>query len=62
MTDVRLFDHSLAAAWTWNRFWCALPLTFATIQAACQASKRKEGGVKNMMITIWGDEGHECDM
>ncbi|KAF9378225.1 hypothetical protein CPC16_011416 [Podila verticillata] len=50
------------AAWTWNRFWCALPLTFATIQAACQASKRKDGGVKNMMITIWGDEGHECDM
>ncbi|KAG0198751.1 hypothetical protein BGX28_007828 [Mortierella sp. GBA30] len=50
------------AAWTWNRFWCALPFTFATIQASCQASKRKEHGVKNMMITIWGDEGHECDM
>ncbi|KAF9131267.1 hypothetical protein BGW39_002050 [Mortierella sp. 14UC] len=59
------------AAWTWNRFWCALPFSFATIQASCQASKleRKvdEQGVagknvKNMMITIWGDEGHECDM
>ncbi|KAF9956592.1 hypothetical protein BGZ72_002645 [Mortierella alpina] len=50
------------AAWTWNRFWCALPFTFATIQASCQASKRKDQGVKNMMITIWGDEGHECDM
>ncbi|KAF9191624.1 hypothetical protein BGZ50_009254 [Haplosporangium sp. Z 11] len=50
------------AAWTWNRFWCALPFTFATIQASCQASKRKDHGVKNMMITIWGDEGHECDM
>ncbi|GJJ73833.1 hexosaminidase [Entomortierella parvispora] len=50
------------AAWTWNRFWTALPFTFATIQASCQASKRKIGGVKNMMITIWGDEGHECDM
>ncbi|KAF9115926.1 hypothetical protein BGX27_005808 [Mortierella sp. AM989] len=49
-------------AWTWNRFWCALPFTFATIQASCQASKRKDHGVKNMMITIWGDEGHECDM
>ncbi|KAG0297624.1 hypothetical protein BGZ98_000535 [Dissophora globulifera] len=50
------------AAWTWNRFWCALPFTFATIQASCQASKNRERGVKNMMITIWGDEGHECDM
>ncbi|KAF9577491.1 hypothetical protein BGW38_007265, partial [Lunasporangiospora selenospora] len=50
------------AAWTWNRFWCALPFSFATIQASCQASKRKGSGVKNMMITIWGDEGHECDM
>ncbi|KAF9421047.1 hypothetical protein BGZ94_008945 [Podila epigama] len=50
------------AAWTWNRFWCALPLSFATIKASCQASKQKIGGVKNMMITIWGDEGHECDM
>ncbi|KAI7816554.1 glycoside hydrolase superfamily [Gamsiella multidivaricata] len=50
------------AAWTWNRFWCALPFTFATIQASCQAAKRRDHGVKNMMITIWGDEGHECDM
>jgi len=67
------------AAWTWNRFWCALPFSFATIQASCQASKldrklkdeqqqQQQGerapskNVKNMMITIWGDEGHECDM
>ncbi|ORZ27013.1 glycoside hydrolase superfamily [Lobosporangium transversale] len=50
------------AAWTWNRFWTALPFTFATIQASCQASKKNDHGVKNMMITIWGDEGHECDM
>ncbi|KAF9927632.1 hypothetical protein FBU30_003008 [Linnemannia zychae] len=64
------------AAWTWNRFWCALPFSFAAIQASCQASKldRKLANaqgielalsgknVKNMMITIWGDEGHECDM
>ncbi|KAG0208861.1 hypothetical protein BGX33_006007 [Mortierella sp. NVP41] len=59
------------AAWTWNRFWCALPFSFATIQASCQASKLdskpdaqgvQTKNVKNMMITIWGDEGHECDM
>ncbi|KAG0223597.1 hypothetical protein BGW41_005445 [Actinomortierella wolfii] len=50
------------AAWTWNRFWCALPFSFATIQAACQAAKRKDEGIQNMMLTIWGDEGHECDM
>ncbi|KAG0229682.1 hypothetical protein BGW42_001388 [Actinomortierella wolfii] len=50
------------AAWTWNRFWCALPFSFATIQAACQAAKRKGEGIQNMMLTIWGDEGHECDM
>lgn len=59
------------AAWTWNRFWCALPFSFATIQASCQAAKLESKpdaqgviskNVKNMMITIWGDEGHECDM
>ncbi|KAK5816220.1 glycoside hydrolase superfamily [Linnemannia elongata] len=59
------------AAWTWNRFWCALPFSFATIQASCQAAKLDSKpdaqgvigkNVRNMMITIWGDEGHECDM
>lgn len=50
-------------AWTWNRFWCALPFTFETSRACLNATKfRDTGGVKNAMITIWGDEGNECDM
>ncbi|KAF9970195.1 hypothetical protein BGZ73_007186 [Actinomortierella ambigua] len=32
------------------------------LATACQAAKRKDDGISNMMLTIWGDEGHECDM
>ncbi|KAI8344500.1 family 20 glycoside hydrolase [Chlamydoabsidia padenii] len=50
------------AAWTWSRFWTALPFTFQTIRASTLAAKNKDTGVKNAFITIWGDEGNECDI
>ncbi|KAI8098746.1 family 20 glycoside hydrolase [Halteromyces radiatus] len=51
-----------SGAWTWSRFWTALPFTFQTIRASLLAAKNKDTGVKNAFITIWGDEGNECDV
>ncbi|OZJ04578.1 hypothetical protein BZG36_02777 [Bifiguratus adelaidae] len=49
-------------AWTWSRFWTALPFTFETVKASSIAAKDKKHGVQNAFLTIWGDEGNECDM
>ncbi|ORZ02623.1 glycoside hydrolase superfamily [Syncephalastrum racemosum] len=49
------------AAWTWSRFWTALPFSFEALRASTVAAKDKAGGVRNTFITIWGDEGNECD-
>ncbi|KAI7862235.1 hypothetical protein BDF14DRAFT_1858446 [Spinellus fusiger] len=49
-------------AWTWNRFWTALPFTFETVRASTVAAKHSVHGVRNSFITLWGDEGNECDM
>jgi hexosaminidase len=46
--------------WTWNRFWTALPHTFATLQAGMQAAA--DAGLREAMATIWGDDGMECDL
>ncbi|CAO3600655.1 unnamed protein product [Absidia cylindrospora] len=51
-----------SASWTWSRFWTALPFTFQTVRASTLAAKNKNTGVKNAFITIWGDEGNECDI
>ncbi|ORX53993.1 glycoside hydrolase [Hesseltinella vesiculosa] len=50
------------AAWTWSRFWTALPFTFQSVRASTVASKHSVSGVQHAFITIWGDEGNECDM
>ncbi|KAI9305224.1 glycoside hydrolase superfamily [Cunninghamella echinulata] len=49
-------------AWSWSRFWTALPFTFQSIRASVLAAKNKNTPVKNSFITIWGDEGNECDI
>lgn len=49
-----------AGSWTWSRFWTALPFTFATCRASQNACKA--AGVKNVFLTIWGDEGNEVDL
>ncbi|KAI8373055.1 glycoside hydrolase superfamily [Radiomyces spectabilis] len=49
-------------AWTWSRFWTALPFTFESVRASTVAAKNREQGVRNSFITIWGDEGNECDV
>ncbi|KAI8060231.1 glycoside hydrolase superfamily [Gongronella butleri] len=50
------------ASWTWSRFWTALPFTFQTVRASTIAAKNPVSGVDHAFITIWGDEGNECDM
>ncbi|KAI9472138.1 MAG: glycoside hydrolase superfamily [Benjaminiella poitrasii] len=50
------------SAWTWTRFWTALPFSYEAVRASVIASKNKEEGVRNTFITTWGDEGNECDV
>ncbi|KAI0226417.1 hypothetical protein L0F63_002212 [Massospora cicadina] len=50
-----------AGAWTWSRFWCAMQFSIKAVQACLQASKDPVDGVRNFMLTVWGDEGAECD-
>lgn len=46
--------------WTWNRLWASLPFSFATTDACMRACKQK--GVRQVFVTMWGDDGMECDL
>ncbi len=46
--------------WTWNHFWAALPFSLAVADACLKACKRK--GVREVFMTLWGDDGMECDL
>ncbi|KAJ2504994.1 hypothetical protein IWW47_002259, partial [Coemansia sp. RSA 2052] len=48
-------------AWTWSRLWCYLPFSFESNRASLTAAKSPQGRVASFMLTIWGDEGNECD-
>ncbi|KAJ2600149.1 hypothetical protein H4R99_003438 [Coemansia sp. RSA 1722] len=48
-------------AWTWSRLWCYLPFSFESNRASLVAAKSPAGRVSSFMLTIWGDEGNECD-
>ncbi|KAJ1998848.1 hypothetical protein H4R26_005301, partial [Coemansia thaxteri] len=48
-------------AWTWSRLWCYLPFSFESNRASLTAAKSPMGRVGSFMLTIWGDEGNECD-
>ncbi|KAJ2358635.1 hypothetical protein IWW50_000748 [Coemansia erecta] len=48
-------------AWTWSRLWCHLPFSFESNRASLVAAKSAAGRVSSFMLTIWGDEGNECD-
>ncbi|KAJ1925295.1 hypothetical protein LPJ71_000224 [Coemansia sp. S17] len=50
-----------SGAWTWSRLWCYLPFSFESNRASLTAAKSPEGRVASFMLTIWGDEGNECD-
>ncbi|KAI9003251.1 glycoside hydrolase superfamily [Gaertneriomyces semiglobifer] len=46
--------------WSWNRFYSALPFTFAASDACLKACK--QNNVRNVFVTQWGDDGNECDV
>jgi len=43
----------------WNRFWTNYPYAFATVGSGLEACKEK--GVKEVIMTAWGDDGNECN-
>ncbi len=46
--------------WTWNRLWAHLPYAFAATNACLTACTQK--GMQDYFITLWGDDGMECDV
>ncbi len=46
--------------WTWSRLWASLPFSFATTDACMRACKKK--GLREAFVTLWGDDGGECDL
>ncbi len=46
-------------AWTWGRLWTHYPFAFATVEPCVKVCK--ETGVKDLLMTMWGDDGAECD-
>ncbi|MES2309786.1 MAG: beta-N-acetylhexosaminidase [Verrucomicrobiota bacterium] len=46
--------------WTWSHFWAALPFSFTTTNACMSACKKKK--VDEAFVTMWGDDGMECDI
>ncbi len=46
--------------WTWNHLWAGLPYSFTTTEACMAACKEK--GLREAFVTLWGDDGMECDV
>ena len=46
-------------AWTWGHFWAYYPHAFATLEPCMRACKAL--GVRELLMTMWGDDGAECD-
>lgn len=46
--------------WTWGHIWAALPYAFKVTSACLEACRKT--GLKEVFMTIWGDDGNECDM
>ncbi len=49
-----------SGVWTWDHHWTALPFTFTTVSACMEACRNK--GVSEVFVTMWGDDGMECDI
>lgn len=48
-----------AGAWSWNRFWTHYPLAFASIAGGMGAAR--SAGLREAFVTLWSDDGTECD-
>lgn len=49
-----------SGVWTWDRFWTAYEFTETSVNACMQACKNK--GVQEVFVTMWGDDGTECEV
>lgn len=49
-----------SGVWTWDRFWTAYEFTETSVDACMRACKNK--GVKEVFVTLWGDDGAECEI
>ena len=47
-------------AWTWGRLWNSLAYSIKLADNAFSACRRKD--VREVFITLWGDDGAECDV
>lgn len=47
-------------AWTWGRLWNSLRFSQGLADAAMPACRH--GGIREIFITLWGDDGAECDV
>lgn len=70
-TDEELYDEMLQShegfgreiwyaggAWTWNGF---APHNRFSLEAMLPAMKQvRKHGIKNVLVTMWGDDGHDC--
>ncbi|MCK5844585.1 MAG: hypothetical protein KAG97_07755, partial [Victivallales bacterium] len=48
------------AAWTWGRFWTALPYAYDTISPCLKACRAEK--INEVFLTSWGDDGMEVDI
>jgi len=46
--------------WTWKRFWANCPYAFGNILAGLTAAKQTN--VEGVMLTLWMDDGAECEL
>lgn len=46
--------------WTWNRFWAQLPKSISQTASAMNAARDR--GIAEVAVTLWGDDGAECDV
>jgi len=63
LAEHRRFDCNLIAApavWTCLRFWPAYTRSFVTGGACIEACR--DQGIRQLLITCWGDDGGECDL
>ena len=50
----------VGGAWSWMRFWTALPYTFCVTDALMTASKQKQ--IRDVFFSTWFDDGAECEL
>ncbi len=61
MTAHKQFERELwfaGGAWTWNGFAPQNGFSLRSLRASMKQAR--EHGIQNILITMWGDDGHDC--